>query len=57
MKEFIAVVIVVVLTLAVALGVLWFQASQEAKSYRKFCDKPVTAYDAVWLDLRIDECN
>ena len=34
-----------------------FTASQEAKSYRKFCKTPVTTWDALWLDLRIDECN
>ena len=36
---------------------IWFKASQEAKSYNKFCDTPVTTWDALWLDLRIDECN
>ena len=35
----------------------WFAASQEAASYRKFCDTPVTTWDAIWLDLRIDECQ
>lgn len=37
--------------------VTYWKASQEAKSYNKFCDTPVTAWDALWLDLRIDECN
>jgi len=35
---------------------IWFSAAQEARSYTKFCDTPVTTWDAVWLDLRIDEC-
>jgi len=29
----------------------------EAQSYRKYCDTPVTTWDALWLDLRIDECR
>ena len=29
----------------------------EAKSYRKFCKTNVTTWDALWLDLRIDECR
>jgi len=29
----------------------------EAKSYKKFCDKPVTTWDAMWLSLKIDECG
>jgi hypothetical protein len=37
-------------------GIIWFGAYNEAKSYRKFCDTPVTTWDALWLDLRIDEC-
>jgi hypothetical protein len=38
-------------------GFAWFMASQEARSYRKFCDTPVTTWDAMFLDLRIDECR
>ena len=38
-----------------ALGVL--VAKFEADSYRKFCDAEVTTWDALWLDLRIDECK
>lgn len=36
---------------------VWFGAMQEAKSYNKFCDTQVETWDAVWLDLRIDECE
>lgn len=38
-------------------GVILFFAAMEARSYRKFCDTPVTTWDALWLDLRIDECG
>jgi len=38
-------------------AIVWFTASQEAQAYRKFCTAPVTTWDAVWLDLRIDECE
>ena len=43
--------------LAFAVGITIWQASMEAKSYRKFCDTPVTWVDALFLDLRIDECG
>ena len=33
------------------------QAALEAASYRKCCEAPVTAWDALFLDLRIDECG
>jgi hypothetical protein len=46
-----------VLGISVSAGIKWFVSSQEAASYRKFCDTPVTTWDAVWLDLRIDECQ
>jgi hypothetical protein len=36
---------------------IWFMAYNEAKSYRKFCDEDVTTWDAIFLDLRIDECD
>ena len=35
---------------------VWIKSHFEAASYRKFCDTPVTTWDAIWLDLRIDEC-
>ena len=38
-------------------GIVWFMAHNEAASYNKFCDTPVTTWDAVFLDLRIDECQ
>jgi hypothetical protein len=53
-KEVIAMGVGFAVTLVL---VVWFTASQEAASYRKFCDSPVTTWDAVWLDLRIDECQ
>ena len=28
----------------------------EVQSYQKFCRTDVTWWDAIWLDLRIDEC-
>ena len=46
-----------VIVLVVIFGVVWFKAAMEARSHNKFCDTPVTTWDAVWLDLRIDECG
>lgn len=37
--------------------IVWFMAHNEAASYNKFCDTPVTTWDAIFLDLRIDECQ
>lgn len=42
---------------AFAVMVIWFAATMEARSYNKFCTTQVTTWDAVWLDLRIDECT
>jgi hypothetical protein len=42
---------------AFAILVVWFAAAMEAGSYNKFCTTQVTTWDAVWLDLRIDECT
>ena len=58
MKKIILEVITpIVLSVVVLSLFIWFAASQEARSYSKFCDASVTTWDAVWLDLRIDECN
>ncbi len=36
--------------LALPIGLAVLTASFEAASYRKFCDAPVTTWDALWLD-------
>lgn len=46
----------VVGTIVFMILMVWFKAHNEAASYRKFCDTPVTTWDAMFLDLRIDEC-
>jgi len=56
-QELIVAFIAIFMLISIMLGIVWFFASQEAASYRKFCDKPVTTWDALFLDLRIDECN
>ena len=48
-------VMVGMLTLIVL--IVWFMSYNEAASYRKYCDTPVTTWDAIFLDLRIDECE
>ena len=47
----------VVGTLVLMVLFIWFVAYNEAASYRKYCGTPVTTWDAIFLDLRIDECN
>ena len=56
---FAGLVIGLLFVIAISIGVVgvWFQAHNEAKSYRKFCDTPVTTWDAVFLELRIDMCH
>lgn len=51
------VALVIGISLVFLIGGIWIMAHFEAKSYRKFCNKPVTTWDAVFLDLRIDECG
>lgn len=46
----------IVAVIIFAIGMVWMKATFEAQSYNKYCDTPVTTWDAVWLDLRIDEC-
>ena len=50
------IVLTIVFALIITFGAAWFGSSMEARSYRKFCDTPVTTWDALFLDLRIDEC-
>jgi hypothetical protein len=58
MKEVVLMVFAVMLgTFLLASPFVYFIANMEARSYRKFCDTPVTWVDAVFLDLRIDECG
>ena len=53
MKDIIGFILFIII---LGFGLTWFQAAQEARSYNKFCDTPVETWDAIWLDLRIDEC-
>lgn len=55
-KEHRVIIAMIVGVLLISGGIIWFTAAMEARSYNKFCDTPVTTWDAVWLDLRIDEC-
>ncbi len=51
------VVAVIVSAFVASVVVAVMVAGFEAASYRKYCDTPVTTWDALWLDLRIDECQ
>ena len=51
------VVLPILAAIMLGVGITWFKAHNEATSYNKFCATPVTTWDAVWLDLRIDECQ
>jgi hypothetical protein len=50
---FLIFVLSIVLVAPPSLAAAYF----EAQSYRKYCDTPVTTWDALFLDLRIDECR
>jgi len=51
-----AITALVVFAFAFAIGGNYIKSHFEAAAYRKFCDTPVTTWDAFFLDLRIDEC-
>lgn len=42
------------LVLAAWVCVLWFSASQEAAVYNRITGANVTAWDAMWVELRVD---
>lgn len=50
-------VVIFLCVVLLAVGGAWFTAAMEARSYRKYCETPVTTWDALWLDLRVDECG
>lgn len=49
-------VVIIIAIFSIAIAAKWMKSGFEADSYNKFCDTPVTTWDALWLDLRIDEC-
>lgn len=56
-SEILLYALVILFMIALPSGVSFLVASQEARSYKKFCNTEVTTWDALWLDLRIDECK
>jgi hypothetical protein len=47
--------LLVVGVLALAGGVAWLQAHNEAASFRKLTGRTdVTTWDAIWVELRVD---
>lgn len=56
-SEFTLIALMSIGLISLCVGAVWFMAHNEAASYNKFCDTPVTTWDAVFLDLRIDECQ
>ena len=47
--------LVIVGVVVLMLGGVWYCASQEAAAYHRVTGKYVTWWDAVWLDLRVQE--
>ncbi len=46
---------ITLLTLLIASGFVWLSATQEAAAFNRLTTGPkVTAWDAVWLDLRVE---
>ena len=41
--------------LAIVGGFVFFHAIMEAAAYRRVTGKDVTTWDAIWLDLRVQE--
>ena len=57
MSELMGGILAVVATIVFTIFIIWFVSYNEANAYRKYCDTPVTTWDAIFLDLRIDECK
>lgn len=55
MMAFYGFLILATLVLVVFSGVTFFQASNEAAAFNRLSTGPrVTAWDALWLELRVD---
>ncbi len=42
--------------LAIVALIVGFQAHQEAATYRRLTGRPVTTWDALWVELRVMDC-
>ena len=43
------------LVIAIIVLFLWLQASQEASTYNRLTGANVTTWDALWIDLRVQD--
>ena len=51
-----AIIGIVVAVLVLFIGLAWFSASVEAKTYNRITGSDVTTWEAMWIELRVD-CN
>lgn len=47
--------VALVLLLILAFGFGWFRASQESKTYNRLTGANTTTWDAVWVELRVQD--
>jgi phage shock protein PspC (stress-responsive transcriptional regulator) len=52
-KAFWPLIVAAVLTFTVLIGIAYFQAIMEAKAYNRLTGAKATAWDAMWVELRV----
>ena len=55
MKEFLLLTPIAIVVIAVILGAWVFQAEMEARTFTELTGKPVTTYQAMWVQFRVIE--
>jgi hypothetical protein len=52
------VVVVATVLVPIYVPIVWIQASQEAATFNRFTAGPkATAWDALWVELRVEACR
>lgn len=49
------VIMLVMAVVLILIGAIWFQAWMEAKAFNRVTGKNVSTWDAVWIELRVQE--
>lgn len=54
MKETVMILVSIVGAIVFSVGVAWYGAKMEAETYTQLTGKPVTTWQALWVELRVD---
>ena len=55
MKEFLLLTPIAIVVIAVILGAWVFQSKMEAQTFTELTGKPVTTFQAMWVQFRVIE--